>query len=50
MQKYLHITESYACILKMFITIVNLSVDLLKNVLISFAICSTPKLSKYVIH
>ena len=47
-QKYPHITESYACILKTFVTIVNLSVDLLKNILISVGICSTPKLSKYV--
>ena len=47
-QKYPHITESYACILKMFVTIVNLLVDLLISFFISFGICSTPKLSKYV--
>ena len=41
-QKYPHITESYACILKMFV----LMFLLLINVLISFGICSTPKLSK----
>ena len=43
-QKYPHITESYACYLKMFVTIVELSI----NFLISFGICSTPKLSKQV--
>ena len=48
-QKYSHITELYACILKIFVTIIDLSVDLLKNVLNSFGICSTPKLSKFVI-
>ena len=48
-QKYPHITESYACILKIFVTTVNLSVDLLKNLLISFGICSNPKPSKNVI-
>ena len=41
-QKYRHITESYACILKMFV----LMFLLLINVLISFGICSTPKESK----
>ena len=41
-QKYPHITESYACILKMFV----LMFLLLINVLISFGICSTPKESK----
>ena len=41
-QKYHHITESYNCILKMFV----LMFLLLINVLISFGICSTPKLSK----
>ena len=43
-QKYLHITESYACILKIF----AIMFLLLKNFLISFGMCSTPKLSKYV--
>ena len=43
-QKYRHITESYACILKIFVKIVNLSVDLLKKCFITFATCSTPKL------
>ena len=37
-------TESYACILKFFV-IMSL---LLINFLISFGMCSTPKLSKYV--
>ena len=32
-----------------FVTIGNLSIDLLKFFLISFGMCSTPKLSKYVI-
>ena len=41
-QKYPHITESYACILKIFATTIDLSI----NILISFGICSTPKLSK----
>ena len=41
-QKYPHITESYACILKIYVTTIDLSI----NILISFAICSTPKLSK----
>ena len=44
MQKYLHITESYACILKMFV----LMFLFLINALISFRICSMPKESKYV--
>ena len=48
-ETYQHITESYAYVLKIFVTIVILSADLLKNVSISFGICSTPKLSKYVI-
>ena len=48
-QKYPHNTESCACILKILVAIVNLSVDVLKNLLISFEICSTPKLPKYVI-
>ena len=43
-QKYPHITESYACILKMF----ALMFLLLTNALISFGICSAPKESKYV--
>ena len=41
-QKYPHIIESYACILKMFV----LMFLLLINALISFGICSTPKESK----
>ena len=41
-QKYPHITESYACILKIFATTIDLSI----NILISFGICSTLKLSK----
>ena len=44
-QKYPHITESYACILKMFVIMFLLLI----NFLISFAICSTPTLSNYVI-
>ena len=43
-QKYPHITESYACILKM----LAIMFFLLMIFLISFGICSTPKLSKYV--
>ena len=39
MQKYLHITESYACILKMLV----LMFLFLINALISFGICSTLK-------
>ena len=38
-QKYQHITESYACLLKIFI----LMFLLLINALIYFGICSTPK-------
>ena len=41
-QKYPHIIESYACILKIFI----LMFLLLINVFISFGICSTPIESK----
>ena len=41
-QKYPHIIESYACILKIFVLMFLLSI----NVLISLGICSTPKLSK----
>ena len=40
-KRYPHITE-YACTLKIFVIIVDLSI----NFLISFEICSTPKLSK----
>ena len=43
-QKYPHITESYACILKIFAIMFLLLIILL----ISFRMCSTPKLSKYV--
>ena len=42
MQKYEYTIESYACILKIFPT----AIDLLINILISFQICSTPKQSK----
>ena len=38
-QKYLHIIESYNCILKIFVFMFLLPI----NVLISFGICSTPK-------
>ena len=41
-QKYPRIIESYACFLKMFVFMFLLPI----NVLISFGICSTPKLSK----
>ena len=41
-QKYPHITELYACILKIFVTTIDFSI----NILISFGICLTPKLSK----
>ena len=49
-QKYPHITESYACILKMFV-LMFLFCEAedkggLINALISFRICSTPKESK----
>ena len=43
MQKYPHIIESYACILKIFAAIDK---EQSINSLISFGICSTPKLSK----
>ena len=42
LKKYPHITELYACILKTFV----LMFLLLINYLISFGICSTPKLPK----
>ena len=41
-QKYPHITDLYACILKIFIMTMDLSI----KILISFGICSTTKLSK----
>ena len=41
-QKYPHITESYDCILKIFVTTIDLSI----NILISFGTCLTIKLSK----
>ena len=51
-QKYLHIIESDACILKKFVFMFLLceaeDEGWLINVLISFGIFSTPKLSKYV--
>ena len=43
-QKYPHITESYACSLKTF----AIMFLLLINFLTYFGICSTPKLLKYV--
>ena len=43
-QKYPHITESYACSLKM----CAIMFLLLKFFLISFVMCLTPKLSKHV--
>ena len=45
MQKYLYIIKSYSCILKVFVFICLLLI----NVLISFGICSNPKESKLVI-
>ena len=42
-QKYMHIIESYACILKAFAVIDK---EQLIHALISFGMCSTPKLSK----
>ena len=45
MQKYSHIAESYAYILWIFVFILLFPV----NVLIPLGICSTPKLSKYII-
>ena len=44
MQKYPHITESYACILKIFAIMFLLLIIFL----ISSGMCPTPKLSKYV--
>ena len=44
MQKYPRITESYDCSIKMF----GIMFLLLINFLISFGMCSTPKISKYV--
>ena len=44
-QKYPHIIESYACILKM---VVVMDKERSINALISFGICSTPKESKKV--
>ena len=43
MQKYPHITESYVCIIKMFVV---MDKERPINALISFGICSSPKLSK----
>ena len=46
-KKYLYITESYACILEIFVKIVDLLIkDILINFQISFGMCSTPKLLK----
>ena len=41
-EKHPHVIESYACILKIFVTTKDLSI----NILIYFGMCSTPKLSK----
>ena len=41
-QNYSHITEANVCILNIFVTTIDLSI----NILIFFGICSTPKLSK----
>ena len=41
-QDYLHIIESDACIMKIFVT----AIDLSANIIISFGICSNAKLSK----
>ena len=41
-QKYPHIAESYACILE----ILDISINWSINILISFGICYTSKLSK----
>ena len=41
-QKYQHIIESHGCTLNIFATIIDLSI----NILVSFGIYSTPKLSK----
>ena len=43
-QNYPNVTASYACILKIFVIMLLLPM----NFLISFGMCSTPKLSKYV--
>ena len=49
-QKYSHITESFACILIcMLVFLYSLMFLFLINVLIAFGICSTPKESKQVI-
>ena len=47
-QKYPHIIESYACILKIFVLIFLFCEGRLINFIISLGICSTPKLSKLV--
>ena len=44
MQKYPHIIESFACILQVFVLMFLLYL----NFFISFGICSTPTLSKYI--
>ena len=43
-QKYLHIIESYTCILQIFVAIFSFPI----NFLTSFGIYSTPKLLEYV--
>ena len=43
-QKYPHMIESYVCILNIFVSMFLLPI----NILISFRIFSTPKLSKWV--
>ena len=45
-QKYLHIIESYTCILKIFVVVFLFYEERLINALISFGICSTRKESK----
>ena len=60
MQKYLHITELYACILKIFVVVFLLPIDFFSFLFLrkvgwggggvggERGICSTPTLSKYV--
>ena len=43
-EKYPQLVQSFVCILKVFVKIVDLSI----NFMTSFGICSTPKLSKQV--
>ena len=48
MQKHPHITEWFACILKMLATLFLFPGNSFMHFLISLGICSTPKLSKQV--